>query len=136
MDWHSRYVLSWRLSNSLDVPCCLEALEGALTTATPEMVNTDQGSPFTRVDFTGCLKAHAIRISRDGRGRVFDNIFIERLWRSVKYEEIYLKDYGSVAECKQGLHSYFRFYNEERFHQSLQNQTPHQVYWSERRQAA
>ena len=131
MDWYSRYVLSWNLSNSLDVSFCLEALEEALRWSKPEIFNTDQGSQFTSCDFTRCLESNDIKISMDGRGRVFDNIFIERLWRSVKYEEIYLKEYDSVQDCAENLGKYFRFYNEERFHQSLKYQTPHQVYFGQ-----
>lgn len=136
MDWYSRYVLSWRLSNSLAVTFCLEALDEALTVAKPEIMNTDQGSQFTSLEFTGRLEQEGIRISMDGRGRVFDNIFIERLWRSVEYEEVYLKEYGSVQECAQNLGAYFRFYNQERFHQSLANRTPQQVYESQQKRAA
>lgn len=128
MDWYSRYVLSWRLSNSLDVTFCLEALDEALQISKPKIFNTDQGSQFTSLDFTGHLESNAIQISMDGRGRVFDNIFIERLWRSVKYEEIYLKEYASVHDCATNLGEYFRFYNEERYHQSLEDKTPHEVY--------
>lgn len=136
MDWYSRYVLSWNLSNTLDVSFCLEALDKALTIDTPEIFNTDQGSQFTSLEYTGRLEKENIRISMDGRGRVFDNIFIERLWRSVKYEEVYLKDYGSVRECAESLNSYFHFYNEERFHQSLENKTPKEIYFQDRKQVA
>ncbi|MGC9327727.1 MAG: IS3 family transposase [Candidatus Hinthialibacter sp.] len=136
MDWHSRYVLSWRLSNSLDTTFCLEALRSALKLATPEIFNTDQGIQFTSLDFTGYLESHAIQISMDGRGRVFDNIFIERLWRSVKYEDIYLNEYGTMQECETGLQAYFRFYNRSRYHQSLQYRTPYEVYYGDRKKAA
>jgi len=124
MDWFSRYVLSWRLSNSLDVSFCCEALEVALKRSKPEIFNTDQGSQFTSADFLGALKGADIRISLDGRGRAFDNIMIERLWRGVKYEEVYLKGYQSVSEAREGLGHYFQFYNRERPHQSLGYQTP------------
>jgi putative transposase len=109
MDWFSRYVLSWSVSVSLDVAFCCEAMELALRQARPEIFNTDQGSQFTSLDFTGILKRAGIQISMDGRGRVFDNIFIERLWRSVKYEEVFLKDYQSVREAIAGLRAYFSF---------------------------
>lgn len=128
MDWYSRYVLSWKVSNSLDVTFCLDALEEVLRRGKPEIFNSDQGSQFTSINFTECLESNGIRISMDGRGRVFDNIFIERLWRSVKYEEIYLNEYRSVNECYTGLQAYFRFYNTERFHQALDYRTPDQVY--------
>lgn len=136
MDWHSRYVLSWRLSNSLDVTFCLEALKSALKLATPEIFNTDQGSQFTSLDFTGYLESREIQISMDGRGRVFDNIFIERLWRSVKYEDIYINGYETMQECEKGLRAYFWFYNRDRYHQSLEYRTPHEVYYGEQKKAA
>ena len=128
LDWHSRYVLSWRLSNRLDSCFCVEALEEALTQSQPEIFNSDQGSQFTSLDFTSRLLDRAVAISMDGRGRALDNVFIERLWRSVKYENIYLKDYATVDEVYEGLKDYFWFYNRERFHQALDNQTPYQVY--------
>ena len=128
MDWFSRYVLSWRLSNSLDVSFCCQALEAALKRSKPEIFNTDQGSQFTSTDFLGALKGADIRISLDGRGRAFDNIMIERLWRSVKYEEVYLKGYQSVSEAREGLGHYFHFYNRERPHQALGYQTPASQY--------
>jgi putative transposase len=118
MDWVSRYVLAWRLSNLLDASFCIEALEDALSHGQPEIFNTDQGSQFTDDDFTGVLRAHGVAISMDGRGRFADNIFVERLWRSLKYEEVYLKAYESVAEARQGIAAYFEFYN-ERLHQAL-----------------
>jgi putative transposase len=127
LDWYSRYVLSWGLSNTLDTVFCLEALEEALSASRPEIFNTDQGCQFTSAPFTGVLEAHEIRISMDG-GRVFDNIFVERLWRTVKYEDIYLRDYGSASELDAGLARYFRFYNEERPHQSLGYRTPAAVH--------
>jgi putative transposase len=124
MDWFSRYVLSWRLSLTLELDFCVEALKCALRRGRPEVFNSDQGSQFTSEKFTGELAARQIAISMDGRGRCMDNIFIERLWRSLKYEEVYLKDYESVTEARAGLERYFRFYNQERLHQSLQYRTP------------
>ncbi len=125
IDWYSRQVLSWRLSNTMDTAFCVEALEEALERyGTPEIFNTDQGSQFTSAAFTDVLKAHKIRISMDGKGRALDNIFVERLWRSVKYEEIYLKQYQTMQEARDGLSAYFQFYNHERPHQSLNNKTP------------
>jgi putative transposase len=132
MDWYSRYVLAWEVSVSLESSFCVAALDRAMQEAEPEIFNSDQGSQFTSQSFTERLLARGIRISRDGRGRVFDNIFVERLWRSVKYEEVYLKDYRSVREAVTGLRGYFEFYNRERLHQSLEYQTPEAVY----RQAA
>jgi putative transposase len=129
MDWFSRFVLSWSASVTMDADFCVEALERALTAGKPEIFNTDQGSQFTSLAFTGLLSQNSILISMDGRGRVFDNIFVERLWRSVKYEEVYLKDYASVMEAISGLRSYFKFYNDERPHQSLEYRTPRQVYF-------
>jgi len=131
MDWHSRYVLAWELSNTLDKQFCLDALERALAVSQPEIFNSDQGSQFTGSEFTGRLEAAGVRVSMDGRGRVFDNIFIERLWRSVKYEEVYLHSYESVGEAQHGLARYFRLYNAERLHQSLGYRTPHEVYFGE-----
>jgi putative transposase len=128
LDWHSRYVLSWRLSNRLDSAFCLEALDEALAQAQPEIFNSDQGSQFTSMAFTSRLLDRAIALSMDGRGRALDNAFIERLWRTVKYENIYLKDYATVDEVYEGLKDYFWFYNRERFHQALDNRTPYQVY--------
>jgi len=129
MDWYSRKVLSWRLSNSLDTAFCIEALEDALARyGLPEVFNTDQGTQFTSTAFTQVLKAQAIRISMDGRGRAADNIFVERLWRTVKYEDIYLKEYREVSELLLGLAAYFEFYNQERHHQSLGYRTPAAVY--------
>ncbi len=128
MDWYSRYVLSWEVSVTLDTSFCLDALDRALRVATPEIFNNDQGVQFTSAEFTTRLKAADIRISWDGRGRALDNIFVERLWRSVKYEEVYLKDYASVPDAVSNLRDYFMFYNHERLHQSLDYQTPAQVY--------
>src|SRR5262249_41951117 len=119
LDWYSRYVLSWELSNTLDGAFCLSALEEALTQAQPEIFNTDQGAQFTSQAFTSRLEVAGIRISWDGRGRALDNVFVERLWRSVKYEEIFLHDYETVADAQSGLGRYFRFYNHERLHQAL-----------------
>jgi putative transposase len=128
MDWYSRYVLSWRLSNTLTGSFCIEALEEALRRATPEIFNSDQGSQFTADAFTSTLKAHGVAISMDGRGRAIDNVFIERLWRSVKYEEVYLKEYADGWDAEASLSSYFRFYNQERIHQALGYRTPRDVY--------
>jgi putative transposase len=130
MDWSSRKVLSWRLSNTLDASFCIEALEEAIRTyGTPDIFNTDQGSQFTSDEFTGVLLRNGIKISMDGRGRWRDNVFIERLWRSVKYEEVYLKAYESMTEARRGLGVYFRFYNERRHHQALDSRTPDEGYW-------
>lgn len=128
IDWFSRCVLSWEISITLDMSFCLEALDRALRIATPEIFNTDQGVQFTSPEFTSRLKAADTRISWDGRGRALDNIFVERLWRSVKWEEVYLKDYQSVPEAVSNLRAYFTFYNHERLHQSLDYRTPAQVY--------
>jgi putative transposase len=129
MDWFSRYVLAWQLSNTLDGAFCLDALQQALLWGKPTIFNTDQGVQFTADDFTTCLARQEIQISMDGRGRALDNIFIERLWRSVKYEDIYLKDYATVFELAAGLADYFRFYNHERPHQSLDDHTPAEVHF-------
>jgi putative transposase len=129
LDWYSRYVLSWRLSNTLDGDFCLEALDEALQIARPEIFNTDQGSQFTSREFTGRLESAAVAISMDGRGRALDNVFVERLWWTVKYEDVYLKDYATGAECHAGLEAFLRFYCEERLHQSLDYRTPAEVYW-------
>jgi putative transposase len=129
MDWYSRSVLSWRLSNTLDGLFCLEALEEALGDGTPEIFNTDQGVQYTAEAFTGRLEAAGVRVSMDGRGRWMDNVFVERLWRSVKYGEVYLRAYDSVAEARQGLDRYFRFYNARRTHQALDRRTPDEVYF-------
>jgi len=122
MDWFSRYVLSWELSTTLDREFCIQALENAMKISKPEIFNTDQGSQFTSTDFTDRLKNAGIRISMDGRGRAYDNIFVERLWRTVKYEEVYPHDYRTVLEAKRSLAEYFRFYNTERNHQALKYQ--------------
>ena len=128
LDWYSRYVLSWRLSESLEGEFCVEALKAALRRGKPEIFNTDQGSQFTSEDFTGHLKRREIAISMDGRGRALDNVFTERLWRSVKYEEVYLKEYRERADAQGGLGQYFRHYNQERPHQALGYSTPAEVY--------
>ena len=128
MDWFSRYVLSWRLSASLESAFCVEALSDALRQGCPEMFNTDQGAQFTSEAFTGRLEQHGIRISMDGRGRALDNVFTERLWRSVKYEEVYLKEYREPVEAERGLRRYFHHYNHERPHQALGYRTPAEVH--------
>jgi putative transposase len=128
IDWYSRYVLSWRLSNTLEGTFCLEMLDEALSRGRPEVFNTDQGSQFTAEAFTGKLVSAGVAVSMDGRGRCLDNVFVERLWRTVKYEEVYLKCYETVPELVQGLGRYFRFYNEERLHQALDYRTPAVVY--------
>jgi len=130
MDWYSRFVLAWRLSNTLDTEFCLDALRAALEISNPEIFNTDQGCQFTSVEHTGLLKEAGIKISMDGRGRVFDNIMIERLWRTLKYQDIYIKDYQTVMELYAGLDAYFQFYNYERPHQSLQDKTPAMTYYN------
>lgn len=129
MDWWSRYVIAWQMSTSLDTAFCLEALEMALQFGKPEIFNTDQGAQFTSNLFTGMLKDNGINISMDGRGRCMDNIFTERLWRSLKYENVYLMHYESVAEGRRGINSYFSFFNHERLHQSLNYQTPAEVHF-------
>ena len=128
IDWYSRYVLDWRLSNTLETAFCLESLDQALAHGQPEIFNTDQGAQFTATSFTNRLLAANIRISMDGKGRALDNIFIERFWRSLKYEDIYLKNYETVPALVKGLSAYFRFYNNDRPHQSLGYQTPAEVY--------
>jgi putative transposase len=131
MDWFSRYVLSWEISNSLDSFFCMSALERALAKGTPEIFNSDQGVQFTSKSFTGRLKEGGIRISQDGKGRFWDNIFIERLWRSVKYEEVYLKDYANVPEAIGELSKYFSYYNTQRPHQALGYRTPEKVFFKQ-----
>lgn len=130
IDWHSRYVLNWALSTTLDADFCIEAVGKLLTKRHCEIFNTDQGSQFTTPRFIEPLKAAGIKISMDGRGRALDNIFVERLWRTVKYEHVYLQDIQSVQEARAGLEQFFNFYNHERFHQSLDYKTPAQVYFS------
>lgn len=128
IDWYSRYVLSWEISESMETTFCLTALDRSLKIATPRIFNTDQGSQFTSGAFTARLQRAEVAISMDGRGRCHDNIFIERLWRSVKYEDVYIKDYQTIADLRSGLQKYFRFYNTERSHQSLGYLTPGQVF--------
>jgi len=132
LDWYSRYVLSFRLSNTLETAFCTEALDEALDISAPDVFNTDQGCQFTSTDFTGALEKRKIRISMDSRGRAFDNIFVERLWRSVKYEDVYPKGYQTMTEAQEGLRRYFQFYNNQRFHQSLDYRTPKEVYVEKR----
>jgi putative transposase len=131
MDWASRKVLSWRLSNTMDTSFCLDALEEAIERfGCPEIFNTDQGSQFTSEAFIGKLKQHGIRISMDGKGRWLENVFIERLWRSLKYEEVYLKAYDSIPVARKEIGRYFDFYNQRRRHQGLKRKFPDEVYWS------
>lgn len=132
LDWYSRYVLSWELSNTLEARFCLDALEGALGRSKPEIFNSDQGCQYTSQAFTERLKSEGVQISMDGKGRCFDNIFVERLWRTVKYEHIYIHEYETVRSLYRGLSEYIRFYNEERPHQSLKNKTPAEVYRASR----
>jgi putative transposase len=129
MDWYSRYILSWGLSITLEKEFCIQALVDALGISKPEIFNTDQGGQFTSEGFTGLLAKAEIRISMDGRSRLFDNIFVERLWRTVKYEEVYLHEYRTVLEAREQLAAYFRFYNTERLHETLGYRTPHEVYF-------
>jgi len=133
MDWHSRYVLSWEVSTTLDAEFCIRALECALTLSSPDIFNSDQGSQFTSVEFTGRLTALGVNISMDGRGRALDNIFVERLWRTVKYEEVYLKSYETVKEARESIARYFHFYNTERLHEALDYRTPLEVYFGDGR---
>ena len=128
IDWYSRYVISWRLSNTLDGSFCLDLLEEALSSGRPEVFNTDQGVPFTSQAWTSRVESVGAAVSLDGRGRCLDNVFVERLWRSVKYEDIYLHGYTGAPELRTGLGRYFPFYNEERPHQSLEYRTPGEVY--------
>jgi putative transposase len=128
IDWFSRYVITWRLSNTLDGGFCLEMLDDALRAGKPEVFNTDQGVQFTAAAFTGRLESAGVAVSMDGRGRALDNVFVERLWRTVKYEDIYIRGYESVPELHRGLGGYFGFYNDERPHQSLGYRTPADVY--------
>ena len=131
MDWSSRKVLAWRLSNTLDAYFCVEALNEAIARyGVPEIFNTDQGSQFTSYDFIGVFESKGISISMDGKGRWMDNVFIERLWWSVKYQDVYLKAYSSIADARKGLGEYFEFYNSRRRHQGLDRKTPDDVYWS------
>ena len=128
MDWHSRYVLSWRLSNTLEADFCVDALEEALSSVVPGIFNTDQGSQFTSEAFTSVLSNRGVQISMDSAGSYMDNVFVERLWRSVKYEEVYLKAYESVAEARAGIGAHLNFYSTERPHQALDYRTPAQVF--------
>jgi putative transposase len=128
IDWYSRYVLSWRLSNSLENTFCVEVLEEALSISKPEIFNTDQGSQYTATNFIKILTDSNIKISMDSKGRALDNIFVERLWRTVKYEEVYLKDYQSMKDAQSSLKDYLKFYNTERLHQSLKYKTPESIY--------
>jgi putative transposase len=138
MDWHSRYVLSWDLSITLEAEFCLAALAQALRQGRqiPEIFNSDQGAQFTSQEFAGRLEEAGIKVSRDGRGRMLDNIFVERLWRSLKYEEIYLHDYPDVAAAREGIRRYFLKYNEERLHEALGYRTPAEVYLDRKKEAA
>lgn len=133
MDWYSRYVISWEISNTLDTSFCITALNRAFDRGNPDIFNTDQGSQFTSKTFTEILLNKRVNISMDSSGRVFDNIFIERLWRSVKYENIYIMDYETVLSLKDGLKTYFKFYNTERLHQSLNYKTPSEIYFLNRK---
>ena len=133
IDWYSRYVISWEILTTLEADFCVSTLERALQLAQPEIFNSDQGAQFTRQVFTGKLQARGIAISLDGRGRALDNLFVERLWRSVKYEEVYLHDYTDVPQAIRGLGAYFKCYNHERLHQALDYQTPAMVYGSKQK---
>ena len=133
MDWYSRYVLSWVLSNSLSVDFCLESLDLAFNIAKPEINNSDQGSQFTSEEYVEKVESANVKVSMDGRGRVFDNIFTERLWRSVKYEEVYLKDYESCIDAKVSIDDYFSFYNNERLHSALGYRPPAEIYFNKDR---
>ena len=128
MDWHSRYVVAWRLSNSLEADFCVDALKEALGQGQPEVFNTDQGSQFTSLEFTQVLQEHGVKISMDGKGRYTDNIFVERLWRTLKYEEVYLKAYAYATEARREVGAYFRLYNDQRPHQDLAYRTPAEVF--------
>jgi putative transposase len=130
IDWFSKYVLSWELSNSMDVYFCLDALDKAFRQGKPAIFNTDQGSQFTSRIFTETITGNKIQMSMDSKGRALDNIFIERLWRSLKYEDIYLKDYRSFPELREGLNNYFEFYNNKRVHQALNYKTPAEIYFN------
>ena len=130
IDWHSRYVISWRLSNTMEASFCVEALEAALATGSPEVFNTDQGSQFTSEEFLAPLIARHISISMDGKGRAIDNVFVERLWRSVKYENVYIKGYKTMEEARSGLAEYFKLYNERRLHEALGYKTPKEVHYA------
>jgi len=130
LDWYSRYILAWELSDTLSVDFCCEALKRALTINVPDIHNSDQGSHFTSGEYTGILKQYPqIKISMDHKGRCFDNIFTERLWRTIKYEEVYLKEYSSPRDARESLTEYLKFYNEQRFHQALKYKTPSEIYF-------
>jgi len=131
LDWYSRYVVAWRLSQTMETTFCVEALNNALAVATPEISNTDQGSQFTDKDFIGLLQGHDIAVSMDGRGRCMDNIFTERLWRSVKYENVFLNSYNNIHDATPGITGYFDFYNHKRRHQSLDYKTPASIYFKQ-----
>ena len=131
MDWYSRYILSWEISTTMDKAFCILSLEKALSLAKPEIFNTDQGAQFTSQDFTGRLEAAGVKISMDGQGRAYDNIFIERLWRTVKYVEVYLHDYRTVSSARFYLSNYFHFYNTGRIHEALGYKTPYETYFKE-----
>lgn len=135
LDWYSRYIVSWELDQTLEMPFVLRAVQRALQHAQPRIWNSDQGSHFTSAAYLDLLKAHDVRISMDGRGRAFDNIFTERLWRTVKYEEVYLKEYLNPREARANLTTYLRFYNDQRLHQALDYQTPAELYFSTQREA-
>ncbi len=132
LDWYSRYVVSWELDQTLELGFVLEALERALEVSTPEICNSDQGSHFTSPQYVGLLEGADVRISMDGWGRAVDNVFVERLWRSVKYEEVYIRGYENPREARQGLERYFEYYNHERPHQALSYRTPSEVYHAKR----
>ena len=131
MDWFSRYVLSWEISITMDAGFCIDVLKRTLQSSQPEIMNTDQGVQFTSTAFIGILEEKGIRISMDGRGRAFDNIFVERLWRTVKYEEVYLHQYTTVSEARLNLERYFQFYNTDRLHEALDYRTPYEIYFKE-----
>lgn len=130
MDWHSRYIISWRLSNTMEADFCVEALKDGLSRATPEIFNTDQGSQFTSEDFVGAIKGAGAQVSMDGRGRYLDNIFVERLWRSLKYEEVYLNPYENIKQARESISRWIDFYNNGRPHQALDYRTPAEVYFN------
>ena len=129
IDWYSRYVLSWEISNTMDSGLAIKALKNALNVSKPEIFNSDQGTQFTSNKFISVLKNNGVTISMVGKGRCYDNIFVERLWRTVKYEEVYLKDYAGLKDARHSLNEYFIFYNNERLHQSLNYKKPYQVYF-------
>ena len=129
MDWHSRYIIAWELSNTLDSEFCLQALRKSLAVAKPDIFNTDQGCQFTSEAFIGELEKATVKISMDGKGRCLDNIFIERFWRSLKYEDIYMKDYSNVKSLREGVEAYIKFYNNVRPHQSLGYRTPSEIHY-------